>query len=102
MVEQAHREDEILGVAHLDEKLDRIESLLERLIENGVSPAFAATPSTRTVIPGRASENHATKIADGASATEISPDDAFSNNVMMIAVSQALLTDIYSQTLPME
>ena len=43
MAQQAQREDDIPS-AHFDEKLDRTESLLKRLVENGISSTSAANP----------------------------------------------------------
>jgi hypothetical protein len=83
VVQQASKEGEIPNPAHFDEKLDRIESLLKRLIENGVSSASGATPSATTLNQSSASEKHATSIAKGASIERNSPVDDFSANVIV-------------------
>jgi hypothetical protein len=86
VVEQAQIWDEIPGSAHFDEKLDRIESLLKRLVDNDVLSASRAALSTTSsesmVNQGSPSENYATRIAESAKSKEITLNASFSNNVI--------------------
>jgi hypothetical protein len=82
MVQQAQREDNIPS-AHFDEKLDRIESLLKRLVENGSSSTSAATPLVIMASQSSGSKNQAIGIANSASIGEGSPSDSFPSNVIV-------------------
>jgi hypothetical protein len=77
VVEQAQIRDEIPGSAHFDEKLDRIESLLKRLVDNDVLLASQAALSTTSLVnmvnQGSPSENYATRIAKSTKSKEMSP-----------------------------
>jgi hypothetical protein len=101
VVEQTQIGDEIPGSAHLDEKLERIESLLKRLVDNYVLPASRAALSTTSSVSmvnqGSSSENYATRIAENAKPKENTPNAPFSNNVIcdMLHFPISLLTLIF-------
>ena len=102
VVQQVQREDEILGAAHLDEKLDRIELLLKRLVENAVSSGSGAAPSATTVNPSSAPANYVPSIANNSSLEESCVNDSLSDNVIVSCTFSTTSTNIYSQIIRME
>jgi hypothetical protein len=101
VVQQAQKWDDITS-AHFDEKLGRIEAMLKRLVENGVFSAARSTPSATSVNQSSRSKIQATDIANSGSIGEKSPNDAFSNNVILSCHFCITSTNTCSQITMME
>jgi hypothetical protein len=65
VVPQISKEDEIAGATDNVERLDRMESLLEKLLENGVSGASGLKPPVNTTNQASISENHTASTLNG-------------------------------------